>query len=110
MSVGERRTFSSLLFEVLLITVGVFLALLANNWHEDREHRAQAKTALRNFLSEMQSNLQAVEKERSYHETLVQELTQFLSSNAAPSDERFTREVHFEGLRPVLFERTAWDL
>jgi hypothetical protein len=109
---GEHgRTLGGLLFEVVLIAVGVFLALWANNWHEDREHRAQAKTALRNFLGEMEANRDATQSNRSYHETLVTELTQFLKNKDAPaSKERFEKEVHFLGLRPVTYEHTSWDL
>jgi len=104
------RTLVSLLFEVALIAVGVFLALLANNWHEDREHRAKAKDALRNFLGEMEANRQATLSNRPYHETLARELSQFLNSTAPPNDERFQKEVHFEGVRPVIYEHTAYDL
>ena len=75
---GEQRSFIDLLFEVLLITVGVFLALWANSWHEDREHRAQARAALRNFAGEMEANRQATQRNRAYHETLARELIQFL--------------------------------
>ena len=57
---GGHRSFLNLIFEVVLIAVGVFLALWANNWHEDREHRAQARAALRNFASEMEANRQAI--------------------------------------------------
>ena len=45
MSLGSEergKSFLNLLLEVAPVTVGVFLALWANNWHEDREHRAQA--------------------------------------------------------------------
>src|SRR5207249_4800318 len=108
---GEHgRTFLNLLFQVVLITVGVFLALWANNWHEDREHRAQAKAALRNFVGEMEANRQATERYRAYHEPLARELVQFLRRNEPPSEERFSKEVHFEGMRPVIYEHTAWDL
>jgi len=108
---GEHgKSFLSLLFEVVLIAVGVFLGLWANNWHEDREHRAQGEAALRNFAGEMEANRQATQHYRSYHETLAQELTQFLRSQEPPSQDRFNKEVHFEGLRPVIFEHTAWDL
>lgn len=106
----HRRPFFGLLFEVVLITVGVFLALWANNWHEDREHRAQARAALRNFLEEMQANRDATEHNRSYHETLAQQLDQFLRSNGPVTEERLNKEAHYEGLRPVIFEHTAWDL
>src|SRR5438132_8570049 len=98
---GGHRSFFNLIFEVALITVGVFLALWANNWHEDREHRAQAEAALRNFVEEMEANLQATQSNRAYHETLARELDQFLRSKEPPSEERLYKEVHFQGLRPV---------
>jgi len=108
---GEhRRSFLSLVFEVALIAVGVFLALWANNWHENREHRAQARAALRNFVGEMEVNLQATQRNRQYHETLARELHEFLGSKEPPSDDRFNKTVHFEGMRPETFEHTAWDL
>src|SRR5262245_8114000 len=113
MSLSEsehRRTFGSLLIEVLLITIGVFLALWANNWHEDREHRTQARAALRNFLEEMKTNRDAIQHNRNYHETLSHQLDQFLRSTEPVTEERLNKEVHFEGLRPVIFEHTAWDL
>lgn len=99
-----------LVFEVLLISVGVFLGLWANNWHEEREHRAQARAALGNFLEEMQVNAQAIEQYRQYHETLVSELGRFLESDQPATNDRYKKEVHFQGLRPVIFEHTAWDL
>ena len=34
----------------------------------------------------------------------------FLASSEPPTDERFQKSVHFEGVRPVQFEHTAWDL
>jgi Tfp pilus assembly protein PilE len=113
MSLSSRehgRSFLNLLIEVVLVSLGVFLALLANNWHEDREHRAQAQAALRNFAAEMEGNLQATQRNRSYHETLERELAQFLRSKELPTEDRFGKEVHFEGVRPVVFEHTAWDL
>jgi hypothetical protein len=108
---GEHpRSFLNLFFEVALIAIGVFIALWANNWHEGREHRAQAQAALRNFAGEMEANRQATQRNRSYHETLARELNQFLHSKEPPSEERLNKEVHFEGVRPVIYEHTAWDL
>ena len=107
---GGQRSFLSLLFEVALIAVGVFLALWANNWHEDREHRAQANAALRNFASEMEANRQAMQRNRAYHEAFARELREFLASKEPASEDRLNKSVHFEGMRPVIFEHTAWDL
>jgi hypothetical protein len=107
---GGQRSFLSLLIEVVLVAVGVFLALWANNWHEDREHRTQAQAALRNFASEMEANRQATERNRKYHETFARELREFLASKEPASEDRLNKSVHFEGMRPVIFEHTAWDL
>ncbi len=106
----HRRSFLNLFFEVALITVGVFLALWANNWHEDREHRALGQAALRNFAGEMEANRVAKQSYRQYHETLARELHEFLARKEPPSDDRFNKSVHFEGMRPMVFEHTAWDL
>src|SRR5207248_5041356 len=93
---GEHgRTFVNLLRDVVPVTVVVFLALWANNWHEDREHQALAR-----------ANLQATQRYRLYHETLARELVQFLRSKDPPSEDRFNKEVHFEGVRPVIYEHT----
>ena len=108
---GEHgRSFFNLFIEVALIAIGVFLALWANNWHEDREHRAQGRAALRNFAAEMEVNRQATQRYRQYHETLARELHEFLESKEPPTDDRFNKSVHFQGMRPVTFEHTAWDL
>jgi hypothetical protein len=107
---GEHRSFFNLIFEVALIAVGVFLALWANNWHEDREHRAQASAALRNFAAEMETNRQAMQRNRAYHEAFARELHEFLTSKEPASEDRLYKSVHFEGMRPVIFEHTAWDL
>src|SRR6266481_4999103 len=107
---GEHRSFLSLLIEVVLVAVGVLLALWANNWHEDREHRAQVQAALRNFASEMEANRQATQRNRAYHETFARELREFLASKEPASEDHLNKSVHFEGMRPVIFEHTAWDL
>jgi hypothetical protein len=107
---GRERSLLNILLEVVLISIGVFLALWANNWHENREHRALAESTLRNFASEMRANQQAVQGERQYHEALARELHEFLVSNEPPTEERLQNNVHFKGLRPITFEHTAWDL
>jgi hypothetical protein len=107
---GGHRSFFNLIFEVALIAVGVFLALWANNWHEDREHRAQARAALHNFAAEMETNRQATQRNRAYHEAFARELHEFLTSKEPASEDRLNKSVHFEGMRPVIFEHTAWDL
>ncbi len=110
---SERRrshTIFSILLEVVLISVGVFLAMWASSWQEAREHRELAFSALRNFAGEMRANQAAVQSERDYHEKLARELLAFLASKEPPTEERFDQTVHLEGVHPITFEHTAWDL
>jgi len=107
---AQHKPLPGILLEVLLIAIGVFLALWASNWHEQREHRALADSTLRNFADEMRANQKAVQAGRQYHEALARELEQFFASNQLPTEERFQKSVHFEGVRPIIFEHTAWDL
>lgn len=106
----HENSLLNLVLEAVLVSAGVFLALWVNNWHEDREHRALAVSALRNFASEMRTNQEAMQKNRQYHETLARELHKFLANDEPQTEEQFQKNVHFEGVRPVTFEHTAWDL
>jgi hypothetical protein len=107
---NKGRSFLDLVVEVILIGLGVFLALLANNWHEAREHRALADSTLRNFAEEIRTNQRNVVQGRAYHETLSTELQNFLTVPGTHAQEQFAQNVHYAGVRPVNFEHTAWDL
>jgi hypothetical protein len=106
----HQKSLLNLILEVVLISIGVFLALWANNWHEEREHRALAHSTLLNFADELRANQQAIRSERQYHETLARQLHEFLTSNEPPTDGRLQKAGQFKGLHPIIFEHTAWDL
>jgi hypothetical protein len=98
------------LIEVVLIGVSVFLALLANQWSDARQHRERAKAALRYFREEIVTNQKAIETRRQYHEALRRDIESFLQSDAPKTIQSFFTAAHFHGLEPVTLERTAWDL
>src|SRR4029453_4897600 len=98
----HQKSLLNVILEVVLISIGVFLALWANNWHEEREHRAMARSTLRNFADELRANQQAVRSERQYHETLARQLHEFLISNEPPTEERPQKRVSFKGGRALL--------
>ncbi|MDP9097369.1 MAG: hypothetical protein M3N48_00035 [Verrucomicrobiota bacterium] len=104
------KSLLGLLTEVVLIGISVFLALLANQWSEAREHRERANASLRYFREEIVTNQKAIETRRQYHEALPDEIDSFLQSDAPKTFESFGPAVHFHGLEPVVFEHTAWDL
>jgi hypothetical protein len=108
---GEhQRSLVNLLAEMALIAVGVFLGLLANNWHEEREHQTLADATLRNFAAEMRANQQSVEAHWQYHVTLAGDLEKFLKSKEPQTLDQLEKSAHFKGVEPVIFEHTAWDL
>jgi hypothetical protein len=61
-SAFHSKSILALLIEVVLIGVGVFLELLANQWHDDRQHWEVADATLRYFHEEIVVNKQAIER------------------------------------------------
>jgi hypothetical protein len=104
------KSLFGLLIEVVLIGVSVFLALLANQWSDARQHRERANATLRYFREEIVTNRKAIETRRQYHEALSRDIETFLQSDAPKTLQDFFTAAHFHGLEPVEFERTAWDL
>lgn len=98
------------LSELALISAGVFLALLADQWREGREHQQLAATALRNFADEIRVNQKAVADVRGYHEGLGPAIEAFIAADGTKTLDRFQQATQFRGVQPVVFEHTAWDL
>ena len=93
--------------EVILISLGVFLALMGDQWRENARNRELAQESLRRLQSEIQTNEEAVSAVREYHATTLASLQALLS----PDEEtREAASVRLEGVRPVFFENTAWDM
>jgi hypothetical protein len=93
--------------EVILITIGVFLALMGEQWRQDAADRRLADDSLRRLRSEMQANRRAVDAVKDYHSATLIKLRAFL---AADDKARAAMAVNLEGIRPAFFENTAWDL
>ena len=104
------KSLLGVLTEVVLIGISVFLALLANQWSEAREHRDRANASVRYFREEIVTNQKAIETRRQYHEALPAAIDSFLQSDVPKTFESFGTAVHFHGLEPVVFEQTAWNL
>jgi len=96
-----------LALEVLLIGTGVFLGLAGEQWRESREHRERAEASLRRFSTELGDNKKTVAAVLDYHAALRANLKQYFD---APPRKRNSISVKMQGIRPALFETTAWDL
>lgn len=102
-----RSHILKLLLEVALISVGVFLGLMGEQWRESRHHHELAEQALRRFRTEIEANRKAVVDVKDYHVALQKQLTAYL---AAKPDARRGTPVRMLGIRPAGIEQTAWDL
>jgi hypothetical protein len=96
-----------LVTEVVFISLGVFLALLADQWREDRQTRELAASSLRGFRSEIVANREKVMAVKDYHVELLGSLRTYLTADAAA---RPNIVVRIRGIPPVFFDQTAWDL
>jgi hypothetical protein len=104
----RSRTVVKVLLEVVLISAGVFLGLMGEQWRETADHRDLAETSLRRLRTEIATNRKAVAAQTDYHAKLFGQLRAFLA--AAPSQRASLSVGMTQGLGPVFFERGAWDL
>ncbi|MGI8480574.1 MAG: hypothetical protein ACR2MF_00655 [Chthoniobacterales bacterium] len=98
------------LAELAVVSVGVFLGLLADQWRENHEHRLAAATSLKYFQREILQNQEAIEQHRGYHQKLAADIRAFTSSPEPKTPQLFQSSTHFRGVEPVFFEHTGWDL
>jgi hypothetical protein len=104
---GGRSAMLKFATEVVFISLGVFLALMADQWREDRHTRELAAASLRGFRTEIRANREQVTAVKDYHVALLGSLREYLAADAAT---RPRVVVRIQGIQPVFFEQTAWDL
>ena len=93
--------------EVLLISTGVFLGLMGEQWRERAQHRELAAESLRRFREEIAMNRTAVSAVKEYHATMKKTLDAYVSGRLQGAQENGRSAP---GLQPATFERSAWDL
>jgi hypothetical protein len=93
------------MFEMILVGVGVFLGMAADQWRTDRQHQATAIESLRRFKVEIENNRVSVANVKDYHVTMRADIIKHLDPK-----QRGGMKFHFNSIQPASFERTAWDL
>jgi hypothetical protein len=94
--------------EVVLITAGVFLGLMGEQWRERMEHRELAEASLRRFRTEITNNRKAVTAVKDYHAQLKRDLDAYFAQEDRTPARLNVRMT--QGVGPVFFEQAAWDL
>jgi hypothetical protein len=107
--VPPKRRFkgAKLLLEVLLISTGVFLGLMGEQWREYSQHKELAELSLSRLRAEIAVNREAVAKVQDYHKSKLMELKRYLATD---SQERGKGAVVLQGIKVAFFEKTAWDM
>jgi hypothetical protein len=100
-----RRLLIPAVLEAVLLTLGVALALAAEEWREGRQHRRQATAASLAITEEMRANRAAVAQSASYHASLLDSLRVRGSAGAAPSPALFRRGF----VSPAQLSSAAWQ-
>ena len=109
---NNRLSISGLVLEAFFVVLGVFLAIAANEWREQKDREAHAAAAREGILAEIEENKKAVEAAFSYHAELLKTLNQFAQDKAAGKTEREypERSVFYRGFaQPARVVTTAWD-
>ena len=103
----RSRSFVKIGLEVLLISAGVFLGLMGEQWREHVHHRELAETTLRRFRTELQANRDAVAAVKDKHVTKLKSVQAYFSLDPAARQ----KVVNFDDATdPAFLEYSAWEL
>jgi hypothetical protein len=103
----RSKWFLKIGLEALLVSMGVFLALMGEQWREHAHTRELAEASLRRFRTEIVTNRKSVAAVKDYHVDLLKNLKAYL---AADPKARQADAVQIKGLQPAFFEDAEWDL
>lgn len=95
-----------ILLEAFFVVLGVFLALAANEWREDRNARERADIAAASIVEELAANHTLVQQSVAHHRAALDTLYRYYPTGGPP----LPREAFQRGLfRPAPLLSTAWD-
>lgn len=103
----ERHGWKRLVFEVFLLVASAMLALAVNDWNNDRERDKLAHRVLEELKLEVAQNRESIDSTLDYHEKMTAGF--HASLDALAKGETWNYPDTFEGLRQILFQRTAYD-
>jgi hypothetical protein len=106
----HRKSFGSLLLELVMIGIGVFLGASAEQWRDSRHQETLARASLQNFRHEIANNRAQIAAVRVYHDSLGNNTLAFLNTEGPRGLREFMQSVRYHGMTPPELEHTAWDL
>ena len=103
---SDRRVpVAAILLEASFVVLGVFLALVANEWRAGVAARDRAETAHAGIVDEVRANREAVQASHDYHVGLLDSLRARHEAGVTPKADVFSQGF----VRPATTLSTAWD-
>lgn len=99
-----RLNWQRIWLDGLFVMAGVLLALIADEWRQDRADRERAARALHEIKDEVAANRGAIRESLDYHLSIITGLRDVESSDIAPGA-LFRRGF----IHPAQVLRTAWE-
>lgn len=101
--------------QFVLIVVGVYLGLQADQWRENRSHADAARATLANLRRELVQNRAEIVRRVGYHDSVATRVRPLMmrtvyGDGGAVSIQQLSRETGFDGTKDPDFATTAWDL
>lgn len=95
------------LFESLLITISILVALALDEWRENRQDEEAIQQALSNFASEIQRNKARIEDTAPFNRGLLEVLRHRYDTKDIGSVDDYVNMV--ESYAPAELRTTAWE-
>jgi len=95
------------LFESVLVTVSILLALGLDEWRENREDEETIKQAMSNFLNEIAQNKARVDDAAPFNQGLPQVISQRYQNGDITSMSEYIEII--DSYSPVVLASTAWE-
>lgn len=95
------------IIESILIVLSILIALGLDSWRENREDEEFVRTALSNFLTEIQQNKARLELDAAYNAGFRQVMNQHYLDGDIETVDEFVSMVG--SYNPVALQTTAWD-
>jgi hypothetical protein len=107
----SRIPWMKIVLESSFVMLGVLLALIADEWRQNRDDERRADRALVSVIEELGLNRAAVAQSLAYHLELTQRLSQLQTSSGGQANATTPdRDVFQKGfLHPASMISTAWD-
>jgi len=107
-SADRSKWLLKILVEVAFISIGVFLALMGEQWRERAHARELARGTLQRFRVEIVRNRKSIDAVKDYHKSVLASLQHYMDADAAQRDRQ---QVRVRGLHPPANRsRTAQSL